>query len=319
MEIQAANKLAAANELYGTILINISVAGIALSQLLAKFIYTRSNISSLEFFATREMINLSMWIIVINFKLKHYMYDTITKPQSKQLFLRSIFGTLNGYFGAQNYKYFNLLFCGVSQNAAPITTCFFSAVFINEKMKTIDKFLMLIVVIGVTVMSLNGYLNSQNTNQVQIHPWWAYFGLFYIPIGSAGSNILMRKMKGLHFVQIALFKYVFMVPLFLTIFLIIGFDWAPLENFDTLDWILIVLAAIAQQSSTTFRFLAFKREKPAYIIHYQYLNSLYALCFSLFIFHAQFSLYSELGVGLMLCGYLLKFVHQFFTVRTLKK
>ena len=105
---------------------------------------------------------------------------------------------------------------------------------------------MLIVVIGVTVMSLNGYFSTSSTGQILIHPWWAYFGLFYIPIGSAGSNILMRKMKGLHFIQIALFKYVFMVPLFFTIFAIIGFDWTPLENFDTIDWILIVCAAVAQ-------------------------------------------------------------------------
>ena len=80
LEIQRAAALARANERAGTILINISVLGIALSQLLAKFIYTRNNIGSLEFFATREMINLSMWLVAINIKLKHYMYDTITKP-----------------------------------------------------------------------------------------------------------------------------------------------------------------------------------------------------------------------------------------------
>ena len=37
---------------------------------------------------------------------------------------------------------------------------------------------------------------------------FGYICLVYIPVGIALSNILMRKMKGLHFIQLSLYKIV---------------------------------------------------------------------------------------------------------------
>lgn len=119
-------------------------------------------------------------------------------------------------------------------------------------MKNIDKILIVIVVTGVSVMSLDKYINPshRDANHPNAVPWWGYFGLFYVPVGLASSNVLMRKMKGLHFVTIALYKYVLMMPILAIIFLfIVQFKWEVIENFDTIDWLLIVLAAICQQSS----------------------------------------------------------------------
>jgi len=209
-----------------------------------------------------------------------------------------------------------LVYCGISTNAAPLVTCFFSYIFLKEAMKGIDKLLIIIVVAGVTVMSMDTYINPshRDTNHSIAIPWYGFLGLFYVPVGLASSNVLMRKMKGLHFITIALYKYVLMMPLLLIIFLIIGFDWKSIQNFEVLDWILIVLAAICQQSSQTFRFLAFKREKPALIVHYQYLNSFYALLFDLFIFHANFHIYSIVGLSIMLSGYFVKFTYSIYSV-----
>ena len=119
-------------------------------------------------------------------------------------------------------------------------------------MKNIDKILIIIVVTGVSVMSLDKYINPshRDANHPSAVPWWGYFGLFYVPVGLASSNVLMRKMKGLHFVTIALYKYVLMMPILAIIFLfVVRFKWEVIENFEIIDWILIVLAAICQQSS----------------------------------------------------------------------
>lgn len=165
-------------------------------------------------------------------------------------------------------------------------------------------------------MSCDKYINP--THRDEHHgavPWYGFFGLFYVPVGLASSNILMRKMKGLHFITIALYKYVILIPTLYLIFLIIvPFDFSVIAGFTILDWFLISFAAICQQSSQTFRFLAFKREKPALIVHYQYLNSFYALLFDLFIFHAKFHIYSIIGLSIMLSGYFIKFVYQVYQV-----
>ena len=113
-------------------------------------------------------------------------------------------------------------------------------------MKSIDKILVLIVLLGVSFMTYDHYTSPEHAHHSLGIPWYGYFGLFFIPIGLGSSNILMRKMKGIHFVTLALFKYVFMVPLLLLIFLIKGFDWDVLKNFDWIDWVLIILAAMCQ-------------------------------------------------------------------------
>lgn len=94
-------------------------------------------------------------------------------------------------------------------------------------MKGIDKILIIIVVTGVSIMSMDKYINPshRDANHHGV-PWWGYVGLFYVPVGLASSNVLMRKMKGLHFVTIALYKYVFMMPTLLLIFSFIAdFNW----------------------------------------------------------------------------------------------
>ena len=291
-----------------------------MSQLLAKIIYIRHSISPLEFIATRETVACCLWILTVNVKLKHFMWDSILPHQFKGLLIRSTFGTFNGYFGIQNIKFFTLVYCGISTNAAPLVTCLFSYIFLKEAMKGIDKILIIIVVIGVTIMSMDKFIgpSHRDAHHNTIIPWYGYFGLFYVPVGLASSNVLMRKMKGLHFITIATYKYVIMMPLLVLIFVVFGFDWETIENFELLDWFLIVLAAICQQSSQTFRFLAFKREKPAHIVHFQYLNSFYALLFDLFIFHANFHIFSIIGLTIMLSGYFIKFVYSVHSVNQIK-
>ena len=212
----------------GNILINISVLGLSLSQLLAKIIYTRHSISPLEFIATREIVACCIWILTVNIKLKHFMWDRIKSNQFKGLLIRSVFGTFNGYFSIQNIKFFTLVYCGISTNAAPLVTCFFSYIFLREAMKGIDKILIVIVVAGVTIMSMDKYINPSHRDahhNIEI-PWYGYFGLFYVPVGLASSNVLMRKMKGLHFITIATYKYVIMMPMLLFIFVVlVPFDW----------------------------------------------------------------------------------------------
>ena len=63
--------------MWGNILVNISVLGLSLSQLLAKIIYIRHNITPLEFIATRESVACCIWILTVNIQLKHYMWDRI--------------------------------------------------------------------------------------------------------------------------------------------------------------------------------------------------------------------------------------------------
>lgn len=55
-------------------------------------------LTPLEFYAMRTFLSLGMWTVFINYKLKHYLYDTVTKTDLKSLSLRSLFGMGNTFF-----------------------------------------------------------------------------------------------------------------------------------------------------------------------------------------------------------------------------
>jgi hypothetical protein len=77
MDVRTTNR----DSLIGTILINISVIGFSLSQLLAKFVYERHAISPLEYIATREIVSIAILIVSVNFRLKHFLWDSVRKDQ----------------------------------------------------------------------------------------------------------------------------------------------------------------------------------------------------------------------------------------------
>jgi len=85
--------------LKGVALINISVLCMALQSMFSKEILDRNErLTAIEFYAMREFLSFGLWILFINVKLKHYLYDTVTRSDVKSLSLRSCFALGNTYF-----------------------------------------------------------------------------------------------------------------------------------------------------------------------------------------------------------------------------
>ena len=68
-----------------------------------------------------------------------------------------------------------------------------------------DVLLLVIIVIGIVILSIPSFLGSESTTTEIAKPWYAWFGIIYVPLGLSYCNVIMRKMKGLHFIQVSLF------------------------------------------------------------------------------------------------------------------
>jgi len=80
-------------------------------------------------------------------------------------------------------------------------------------MKKEDIFLMFIIIIGVVIINIPSFFDVASVKSVgSATPFYGYIGIFYVPVGLSLSNVLMRKMKGLHFVQLAVFKTFISIP-----------------------------------------------------------------------------------------------------------
>jgi hypothetical protein len=123
----------------------------------------------------------------------------------KKLIIKSLFGTATSITGTVVLKKFGLTLFAVVGDFGPILTVVFSYFLLKDKIKGEDKLLFVIIVSGLAVK----FSHPETAKHHDVHADASvldYIFLGYIPLGIAASNILLRKMKGLHFVQLNIYK-----------------------------------------------------------------------------------------------------------------
>ena len=71
-----------------------------------------------------------------------------------------------------------------------------------------------------------------------------YVLLAYIPLGIALSNILLRKMKGLHFIQLSVFKITFALIVAIIISALTGDKLTILKKFKLVDYVYVIVGSL---------------------------------------------------------------------------
>jgi len=132
---------------------------------------------------------------------------------------------------------------------APLVTCILAKIFLAETMKKIDMVQIIIIFVGVLLVILGSadptHIDSKS-NDLDHKPWYAYLGLVFVPLGMGSSNVLMRKMKKIHFVTLGVYKYAFSLPMLLLAYsTVYTFRWSLFSDFYFFDYLLILCAALA--------------------------------------------------------------------------
>ena len=148
----------------------------------------------------RELLIGLFYVVAVNRKLKYFIVERTTKANLKPLFMRGAFGTANSFFGILTTQYFSLVYVGLSNNLNPIATCLMAFFILREKMGREDILLLVIILIGIGILSVPSFFGTDSTQTEIAKPWFAWFGIIYVPLGLSFSNVIMRKMKGLHFI-----------------------------------------------------------------------------------------------------------------------
>ena len=123
--------------------------------------------------------------------------------------MRSLFGTATSISTLVVIKEFNLTLQSIASNFGPIFTVILSYFMLGDKVLGEDILLLIVVMSGIAIKFYPQIFDKgHSTNPDADASIFAYVCLVYIPIGCALSNILLRKMKGLHFIQLSLYKIV---------------------------------------------------------------------------------------------------------------
>ena len=168
----------------------------------------------------RQSLLLVCYIIFVNKRLKLYVYDNTDKSNLKNLIIRSLFGTATSIAGLIVLKEFDITLYAIAANFGPIMTVIFSYFMLRDKIQREDMLLIVIVMIGLAVKFSCPEDSVAKHSVLKGRTVFGYICLAYIPIGIALSNILLRKMKKVHFIQVCVYKITIALIIATTICLI---------------------------------------------------------------------------------------------------
>ena len=235
----------------------------------------------------------------------------------KKLVIRSLAGTATSIAGLVAIKAFSLTLYATAQNISPVVTVVLGYFMINDKIKCEDVLLLFIVLGGVFVTKLCAFFPDLDhcptpaKDKVMEGPSaFDYILLAYIPIGIAFTNILLRKMKGLHFIQLSVYKIIIALSVAAIICIIEQSPLNPVLKFKWYDWVILVVGSLIQQASVIARKISFNHAPPSKLAHYAYVNTIYSFGFDSLIpfLMAKFNLYSYIGYGVIIAGFIMKFI-----------
>ena len=161
-------------------------------------------------------------------------------------------------------KYFPLVYIGLGGNLVPLITVFLSYLFLGEIINKFDKIAIFISIIGVGVITTAKFeaQSGQSDKKMQHDhtPILGVLGLFMLPLLSSSGAILMRKMKGLHWLTLTIYLNMFLILVSGSILYYQGASLDYIWKFDSFDWFCILVSVFAENSCKSFRLVALRYE-----------------------------------------------------------
>ena len=187
----------------GQILVN------SFTPLFAKILYRRAHDAGGNLDPTQVLFMEGVLATIsLVFYLNVNLLDVLMEPIKKQQKLNLSFKITNAIlkYAAQFFivKYLSLMYIGLTQNISPVLTVFLSYLFVGERVKLMDLFLLGVTLAGVTLITV-GYSDNyyklktkDEYNLPTVPPVWSIFVLLSIPFLRASNFILTHKMSSLH-------------------------------------------------------------------------------------------------------------------------
>ena len=108
-----------------------------------------------------------------------------------------------------------------------------------------DILLLIIIMIGIAVKIYPAIFDKADSSpDLKKANIYDFLFLAYIPLGIALSNILLRKMKGLHFIQLSVYKIITALLISTCICLIEQTSLEPVYSFDAIDVTYLLLTSL---------------------------------------------------------------------------
>ncbi len=218
----------------------------------------------------------------------------------KILFLRGFFGViaLSMYF----YSIQNMPFASAVtiMQLSPIFTTLVAIVILKEKIKPVQLLFFLVSFIG--VVFIKGFDSNISLKLLLI----ALTGSFL----SALAYNMIRKLKDTDHPMVVVFYFPFVAVPITGVFTAFNFVLPK-----GLDWFVLLMIGLSTQFAQINMTKALQMEKVAKVSIVRYLTIIYAIIYSYLFFNETYSIYTFLGMGLVVLGIMFNL---FYTMKNKK-
>ena len=260
-------------------------------------------IEVLQIVALKSSISSILLVFVLNYKLKHVMYDCIDPEAIWALAFKTVQTTISVFIAYYTIKYFEVSTSGAVCSLTPLCACLLAAIILKERLSFWTMF-SIAIVLSCVMMVLFG-ANGEEAEAMSTNTL-AVVALCSQPFLLAGGMISNRAMKKNHPLAVTCYS-----NLLLGISAIIGVQCNENLSFDylgelsALSFVLIGIAGVLTIFENTAKFLAFRYEEANKLQKLAFLPNVWAFSVDGLVFHAEFG-------ALQLAGFMCLFVFYFF-------
>jgi len=229
------------------------------------------------------------------FLLKHKI--PVLGNQRKLLVLRGLVGVTSMALFFMSTKYLPIGSAVSLRYMAPIFAAVFAIFFLKERIKPLQWLFFIMAFVGVLV--LKGFDNNAALSAyglVLITVSAIFSGLVYVVISKIGKGDHPVVIVNYFMVISTLVGAIFCIP-----------DWV---NPQGIEWLMLSSLGVFGYFGQIFMTKAFQMASTNQVAPLKYLEVIFTLLFGVFLFSEIYTMYSILGIAMIICGLLLNALYK---------
>ncbi|TNV77029.1 hypothetical protein FGO68_gene5292 [Halteria grandinella] len=239
------------------------------------------------------------FIILMGRDLKVYL--SVERGYILSIFLRIALSMMLLGCVYTSVKYLPLIYIALSVNLNPIITVILSYLLLKKGLGLMDTAVLLISFGGVVVIILGTYdTTTQSTSNSDVSLVLPFIAMLLLPFVISASSILQRQMRKLSGYTLGSYLCFGMVAFFCPIAILTGKGLAIVQEFQWVDWGLVIVLGVNNAYMNITRIKASQHEEPAKLASVMYFQCVFQLLFDVLLFHTVFSGLSMIGIGIVL-------------------
>ena len=290
----------------------------SLTAILAKAIYMLHphEISPIQLMAIESVGCSLLNALIIGRDWKSILWDSISKEQWPYLIGRTTCGVFSGVIMFVTVQFYPVSLVAAVNNCAPVVAFVGGLIFLRESYSKNTTVALVLTFLGATLLVVGGGKSSMVPKDAN---FWIFLLMLSNPFCLAGTTLLYRKIRALHYQTPTCYRQFLAVPILFGVLLYRDQSVIPLlQKLGLQSWLLLVGMCISQVYQSVLQFSAMKCHEASALQPYEFLRPVYSFFADLLIFGSKFTSWQVIGVGTVFLAFVIQILNHYCSAEQVK-